>query len=127
VINGGKACGVAVVLDQPFSFIGELDPDTGALVLEGHPLNGHVLAGEVLVCPTGKGGTIAPFIAYAAAHRGVGPAAILCDKADPLLCECALVMDVPMLDGFAQSPVASIATGQVVRIVGDEVTVGEDT
>ena len=123
VINGGNANGLAVVLDEPFSFIGEFDPATGALVLEGHPLHGRVVAGEILVCPTGKGGTIAPFIAYEAARRGVGPAAILCDTADPLLCECALVMNIPMLDGFAVNPVGAIATGQHVRIVGDEVTI----
>lgn len=123
IVNKGKASAEAVVLDGAFSFIGQFDPDTGALVHEGHPLHGAVLAGKVLVCTGGKGGTIAPFIAYRAKQAGNAPAAILCERADPILTECALVADIPMLDTFDQSPVAAIQTGQRVDIDGDQVTV----
>ncbi|WP_461211580.1 aconitase X swivel domain-containing protein, partial [Desulfocurvus sp. DL9XJH121] len=77
VINSGKVTAEAVVMDSAFSFIGEFDPDRGVLVREGDPLNGCSLAGKVLVCTTGKGGTIAPFIAYRAKQVGKAPAAIL--------------------------------------------------
>ena len=123
VINGGKAAGSAVVLDVPFSFIGDFDAGGGTLVIAGHPLNGTDVAGKVLVCPTGKGGTIAPFIAYQAKQAGKAPAAILCEDADPILCECALVIDIPIMDRFDTSPVAAIETGQRVIISDAEVAV----
>jgi len=123
IINEGKATGTAIVLDVPFSFIGDFDAATGTLVIDGHPLHGTSIAGKILVCPTGKGGTIAPFIAYQAMQAGKAPAAILCETADPILCECALIIDIPFLDRFSTSPVEAIKTGQTITIANDEVSV----
>ena len=124
VINGGQVSGQAFVLDTPFSFIGDFDPETGNVTIDGHPLSGRSLAGKVLVCPTGKGGTIAPFIAYQAKKNGVAPAAIVCLEAEPLLCECALVIDIPMLDRFDSDLFEVIKMDQSISIRGEEVHVG---
>jgi predicted aconitase with swiveling domain len=121
VINSGSVTAEAVVLDIPFSFIGDFDPETGKLAIEGHPLFGESLANKILVCPTGKGGTIAPFIAYRAWQKGNAPAAILCQNADPLLCESAITINIPILDSFNQDIVASIKTGQTISITDGEV------
>jgi predicted aconitase with swiveling domain len=123
IINGGSADGEAFVLDIPFSLIGEFDPKTGKYGVQGHPLFGESMAGKILVCPTGKGGTIAPFIAYEAWKNGTAPVAILCEKADPILCESALTINIPVLDKFDASPVKNIKTGQRVSIRDDEVIV----
>jgi len=125
VINGGNATGEALVLDVPFSFIGDFDPDTGKLTILGHPLFGKSLANKILVCPTGKGGTIAPFIAYRAWKNGNAPLAILCEKVEPILCESALVINIPILDSFAANPVEKIMSGQHVSINNEEVEVTE--
>jgi len=123
VINAGEAKGEAFVLDIPFSFIGDFDPKTGKFEVKGQPLYGESLAGKVLVCPTGKGGTIAPFIAYEAWKIGKAPAAILCNSADPILCESALVINIPILDSFDTDIVNAINTGEMVSISGNEVAV----
>jgi predicted aconitase with swiveling domain len=125
VINGGNASGEALVLDVPFSFIGDFDPDTGKITILNHPLFGKSLANKILVCPTGKGGTIAPFIAFQAKKKGNAPAAILCRKVEPILCESALAIDIPILDSFSEDPVQRIKTGQLISIENDEVSVGE--
>jgi len=125
VINGGDVKGEAFVLDVPFSFIGDFDPDTGKLTIQGHPLCGESLADKILVCPSGKGGTIAPFIAYQARQQGNAPAAILCEKAEPILCESAITINIPILDSFDENPVQRIKTGQFISINNDEVTVEE--
>ena len=122
-ISGGKVQAEAFVLDVPFSFIGDFDPNTGKLTIEGHPLYGKSLANKVLVCPTGKGGTIAPFIAYQASQKGNAPAAILCEKAEPLLCESAIAINIPILDSFDGNPIEIIKTGQSISINDDEVIV----
>lgn len=123
VINGGHAEGEALVLEVPFSFIGDFDPGTGKLTISGHPLFGQSVANRILVCPTGKGGTIAPFMAYQAWKNGMAPAAILCRRADTLLCESALAINIPVLDRFDLDPVENIRTGQFVSITGDEVLI----
>jgi predicted aconitase with swiveling domain len=125
VINGGSASGEALVLDVPFSFIGDFDPETGKITILNHPLFGKSLANKILVCPTGKGGTIAPFIAYQAKKKGNAPAAILCKKVEPILCESALAIDIPILDSLSQDPVECIKPGQLISIENDEVSVGE--
>lgn len=125
VINGGNVSGEALVLDVPFSFIGDFDPETGKLTILNHPLFGKSLANKILICPTGKGGTIAPFIAYQAKKKGNAPAAILCEKVEPILCESALAIDIPILDSFSESPIKTIKTGQAVRIEEDLVYVDE--
>jgi predicted aconitase with swiveling domain len=125
VINGGSASGEALVLNVPFSFIGDFDPETGKITILNHPLFGKSLANKILVCPTGKGGTIAPFIAYQAKKKGNAPAAILCKKVEPILCESALAIDIPILDSLSQDPVECIKPGQLISIENDEVSVGE--
>ena len=125
VINGGNASGEALVLDVPFSFIGDFDPETGNITILNHPLFGKSLANKILVCPTGKGGTIAPFIAYQAKKKGNAPAGILCKKVEPILCESALAINIPILDSFSEDPVQRIKTGQFITIQNDEVSVGE--
>jgi phosphomecalonate degydratase small subunit len=125
VINGGDAKAEAIVLDMPFSFIGDFDPETGKLTIEGHPLSQKSLANKILVCPTGKGGTIAPFIAYQAREKGNSPAGILCEKAEPLLCESALAINIPILDSFNKNLFEVIKTGDPIAISKDEVIVGE--
>jgi predicted aconitase with swiveling domain len=123
VINGGNVSGHAVVLDVPFSFIGDFDPNTGNITILNHPMFGESIAGKILVCPTGKGGTIAPFIAYEAMKKGNAPAAILCGEADPILCESALAINIPILDSFGEDFFKLIATGKSVSIENDEVSV----
>ena len=105
--------------------IGDFDPETGKLTILNHPLFGKSLANKILVCPTGKGGTIAPFIAYQAKKKGNAPAAILCRKVEPILCESALAIDIPILDSLSEDPVEHIKTGQFISIEKDEVSVGE--
>lgn len=125
IVNGGNAAGQAVVLDVPFSFIGDFDPNSGKITIPNHAMFGESIAGKILVCPTGKGGTIAPFIAYEAMKKGNVPAAILCREADPILCESALAIDIPMLDSFDDDLYRMIESGQSVSIENDDVSVNE--
>ncbi|RLA78431.1 MAG: hypothetical protein DRN20_04915 [Thermoplasmata archaeon] len=122
VINGGKAEGKAVVLKTPFSFIGDFDPATGTLT-KGHPMEGTSIAGKILVCPTGKGGTVAPYIAYIAKTRKLTPIAILCQSVDPILALSALTIDIPILDRFDVDIISEIKTEDELEVDGEQGTV----
>ncbi len=122
VINGGQVKGEAVVLNIPFSFIGDFDASTGILT-KGHPMEGTSVAGKILVCPTGKGGTIAPYIAYVAKTRKLAPLAILCQSAEPILALSAITIDIPMLDNFDLDIVSEIKTGDKLEVDGEQGTV----
>lgn len=117
-INGGVATGEAIVLNTPFSFIGDFNPLTGILS-KGHPMEGASLAGKILVCPTGKGGTVAPYIAYEAMKRNTAPIAILCQRADPILALSAITIDIPMMDRFEGDITKEISTGDQLQVDGN--------
>lgn len=123
IINEGNVVGRVVVLDAPFSFIGDFDPSTGNIIIPNHPMFGESVAGKILVCPTGKGGTIAPFVAYEAMKKGNAPAAILCREVDPILCESALAINIPILDSLGEDFFQFIKTGETVSIHDGEVSV----
>lgn len=122
-LNSGHVTAKAFVVEQAFSFIGDFDPQTGVLLIQNHPLSGHSLAGKILVCPSGKGGTMAPFLIYEAFQNGNAPVGIFCNTIDPILFESAMVINIPIFDNFDEDVLNLFQNGQVININGDKVTV----
>ena len=122
-LNPGKVSGEAVVFQTPFSFIGDMSPQTGEVTMARHPNFGMSLKDKVLVFETGRGGTIAPFMLYLARKNQVGPCAILCDHADMLTLECALTVDIPIFDDFGVKITREIENGDKLELCDGKVTV----
>ena len=55
VLVAGEAKGSALVLDEPLSLWGGLDPTTGSIVEASHPQRGASVTGRILVMPSGRG------------------------------------------------------------------------
>jgi len=120
VLCGASAEGEALVFKVPFSFIGDVNPNSGEITMANHPLKGMNLKGKVLVTTTGHGGTIAPFMAYQAKKSNCNPVAIICNHADSLTLECAIVMGIPIIDGFDVDITEAVKTGGKVLVNGKE-------
>lgn len=118
-LNSGAVSGEAIVVENMFSFIGDMDPKTGMITMVGSPTFGQSLAGKVLVFKTGRGGTIAPYMLYEAHKNGVAPAAVLCNEADLLTLECALTVNLPIMDRFNGDITALVKTGDQIMLQGD--------
>ena len=84
-VVAGRAQGRALVTDQPLSFWGGVDPASGEIIDRHHPLSGASLAGRVLVLPRGRGSCSASGVLLEAIRNGVGPAAIVTTRMDPIL------------------------------------------
>jgi predicted aconitase with swiveling domain len=115
-VSPGQAGGEAVVLEEPFSFIGELDPNTGKIA---SPLSKHFgedLRGKVIVTPTGKGSSMGSVISWYAMKAGNNPAAIICLQAEPILASAALVAGIPMIDRLDKNPFEFIRPGDYVKV-----------
>ncbi len=119
-IKAGKAAGEALVSPEPIGFLGGVDPETGVIVEQGHPLQGQRVAGRVLVFPTGKGSTVGSYVLYQLAENGLAPAAILNAESEPIVAVGAIISGIPMVD---QLPLDAIATGDWVEVEGDTVRV----
>jgi predicted aconitase with swiveling domain len=100
----------ALVLDEPLSLWGGMDPATGELIDAHHPQRGANLAGRVVVMPSGRGSSSSASVLAEAVRAGTAPAAILLGEPDLILSIGAAVAEelsgvhVPVLvlsaDGF---------------------------
>lgn len=87
----GHATGPALVLDEPLSFWGGLDPSTGEIVETGHPQRGEVVTGRILVMPSGRGSSSSATVLAEAIRAGKGPTGIVLGESDDIIAIGALV------------------------------------
>jgi len=87
----GTAEGRALVLDEPLSFWGGIDPANGDIVDARHPQHGANVAGRILVMPSGRGSSSSSSVLAEAIRAGTAPAAIVMSEADPILALGAIV------------------------------------
>jgi predicted aconitase with swiveling domain len=87
----GTAEGEVLVLVEPLSFWGGIDPATGAIVDVHHPQAGANVAGRVLVMPGGRGSSSSSSVFAEAVRAGTAPAAVVLREPDPILALGAIV------------------------------------
>ena len=119
-IYRGKARGVALVSPVPIGFLGGVDPETGVVIEQGHPLHGQSIAGRVLVFPTGKGSTVGSYTLYRLAKSGKAPVAIINARSEAIVAVGAIMASIPMVDLV---DISQIATGDIVEIDGEDVII----
>jgi hypothetical protein len=119
-----------VVLAEPLSLWGGLDPATGEVTDPHHPQRGLSLAGRVVIMPAARGSSSSSSVLAEAARAGVAPAAILLGEPDLILAIGSAVaaelyeVQIPVLV-LPPNELAEIGDGQRVDIGRDgEVTLG---
>ena len=123
-LTAGVARGPALVLDEPLSFWGGLDPETGTLIDSHHPQVGRMLAGVVLAMPSGRGSSSSSYVFAEAIRAGTAPVAVVLGEADAIVALGAIVaaelygIEVPIV----VAPGAGLVTGDfvTVRAVGGD-------
>lgn len=121
VLVGGTASGPLLVLDEPVSFWGGLDPTTGEITDRRHPQSGVIVTGSVLAMQSGRGSSSGSSVLAEAIRLGTGPAAILMLESDEIVTLGAVVahelygvaVPVVVLDGATY---ARLSTGQLVNV-----------
>jgi predicted aconitase with swiveling domain len=81
----GRASGKALVLGEPLSFWGGLDPESGRIIDARHPQHGVCVTGRVLIMPAGRGSSSSTTVIAEAIRLGTAPAAILLARADVII------------------------------------------
>lgn len=119
-IKEGRAEGEALVSHEPLGFFGGVDPETGVVIEPGHELEGHRIAGTILVFPRGKGSTVGSYTLYRLRKEGLAPAGIINAQSEAVVAVGAIISEIPMLDSIDLS---QIQTGDEVTINGDTVEV----
>lgn len=115
----GKAEGEALVSNQPISFVGGVDPNTGIVIEKEHDIEGQSVKGKVLIFPFGKGTTYNPFAIFAMKKRGTAPAAIINVKTEEIVLTGAILAEIPFIDKLDKDPLKVIESGDYVKVDGD--------
>ena len=124
VLAPGTASAEAIVLDQPLSLWGGLDPATGEVIEPRHPQRGASVTGRVLVMAEGRGSSSSSSVLAEAARAGVAPAAILLGTPDLILAVGAAVADELYR---VQIPILVLDVTDLSQFrTGDRVTISED-
>jgi uncharacterized protein len=114
----GTGSGEVLVLDEPLSFWGGVDPATGEVIDVRHPQRGANVAGRVLVMASGRGSSSSSSVFAEAVRAGTAPAAVVLAEPDPILALGAIV--ARELYGRAIPVVVSaepgVGTGDVVEV-----------
>jgi predicted aconitase with swiveling domain len=88
----GEARGPTLVLDEPLSFWGGVDPETGLVIDVHHPQRGVTVTGRVLAMPSGRGSSSSSSVLVESIHAGTGPVAIVMREPDPIIALGAIVV-----------------------------------
>lgn len=121
VLVAGVGQGETLVLSEPLSLWGGLNPETGQIIDQRHPQWGEMVTGKVLVLPCGRGSSSASSILLEAVRLNTAPAAIITHEPDGILALGAVVAQelygrtpaVLVLPGPAY---AQLATGQKAQV-----------
>lgn len=92
-LTPGRASAPVLVLDEPLSFWGGVDPTSGAIIDTHHPQAGQSVAGRIVMMPSGRGSSSSSSVLAETLRHGVGPAALLTIVPDPILALGCLVAE----------------------------------
>jgi uncharacterized protein len=120
VLNAGEVSGEALVLDEPLSFWGGYDAQTGSIIDQHHPQAGVKVTGKVLVMSGTRGSSGTPGVLGESLRLRTGPIGLILGTPDINVMAAALVvaelygMSVPVV--VAEQAPWTLRTGQLVTI-----------
>jgi predicted aconitase with swiveling domain len=114
----GSARGGAIVLEEPLSLWGGLDPETGTIIDAHHPQRGVVVTGSVVFLPSGRGSSSSSSTLLEAVRRCTHPSALVLADQDDILLLGAIVAQA--LYGL------TVPVGTLVRSVYELVRSGDE-
>jgi uncharacterized protein len=121
VLAPGGTTGRALVLSQPLSLWGGLDPANGDLIDPHHPQRGARLAGRIVIMPAVRGSSSSSSVLAEAVRSGHAPAAFILGEPDLILAVGAAVAEelygarVPIIV-LAPEDLGAIRDGTMLRV-----------
>jgi predicted aconitase with swiveling domain len=113
---GQKLQGQALVASDGFSARYDLDRIKGVFSRPEHKLAGESYQGRILILDAAKGGVATAWMLYEMASRGIVPAALVLNAANPIMAQGAAFGDMTLIAGFDEDITKAIANGAMVEI-----------
>ena len=87
----GEAAGELVVLEEPLSFWGGLDSESGEIIDVRHPQLGTNIAGKIVAMTHGRGSSSSASVLAEAIRAGNGPSGVVLREPDEIVVLGSLV------------------------------------
>ena len=113
---GRKVQAKALVARDGFSARYDLDRIRGVFSRPEHRLAGESYQGRVLVLDAAKGGVATAWMLHEMKARGVMPAALVLNRANPIMVQGAALADFTMISGFDLDITKAIPNGAQVEV-----------
>ena len=113
---GRKVKAQALVASDGFSARYDLDRIRGVFSRPEHKLAGESYRGRVLVLDAAKGGVATAWMLHEMSARGVVPAALVLNRANPIMVQGAALADFTMISGFDVDITKAIPNGAEVEV-----------
>jgi predicted aconitase with swiveling domain len=113
---GQKTTATALVAKDGFSARYDLDRLRGVFSRAEHKLAGQSYVGRVLVLDAAKGGVATAWMLHEMKARGVMPAALVLNAANPIMVQGVAFADFTMISGFDLDITQGIPNGAMVEV-----------
>jgi len=113
---GRNVQGRALVAKDGFSARYDLDRIRGVFSRPQHKLAGESYVERVLVLDAAKGGVATAWMLHEMKARGVVPAALVLNAANPIMVQGAALADFTMISGFEVDITSVVPNGAMVEI-----------
>ena len=124
---GETVTAVVLAACDDFSARYDLDRIRGVFSRPAHALYGQSYVGRVLVLNTAKGGVATAWMLHEMRSRGMAPAALLLNRANPIMVQGAAFAGLPFIDRFDVDITRSLRTGETVTVFPGEGLVRVDS
>jgi len=118
-VVGGVAEGKAMVTSQTISGVGGIDPMTGTIIEKRHELCGQSFKDKVFVFKGAKGSSSWQTAFHMTRLSGCAPKAVIFVEMTTKAALGVVVRRTPTVTELDQDPLEVIATGDWVRVDGD--------
>ncbi len=116
IISKGVAEGEAIVSKRKFSFLGDVDVDSGVVVAEDSDIRGESIAGKIFVFPSGRGSTVGTYVLLRMKKKETAPKAIINVETEPIIAVGAIIAGIPLMDKLEVDPLKIIKSGNHVKV-----------
>ncbi|MCB1743235.1 MAG: DUF126 domain-containing protein [Gammaproteobacteria bacterium] len=116
-IGIGEPCtALALVAKDDFSARYDLDRIKGVFSRPAHALHGQSYVGRVLILNNAKGGVATSWMLREMLQRGMAPAALLLNRANPIMVQGAAFAGLTFMDRFEVDLTDVVQTGDSVTV-----------
>ncbi len=109
----GFAEGEVVVSRKNFSFLGDVDPETGIIKAEDSDVFGESISGKIFAFPSGRGSTVGTFVLLRMKKNNTAPIGIINERTEPIIAVGAIISEIPLVDSM---DISVLRTGMRARI-----------